>query len=248
MAQELENIMEGPQEPPPVQPIIPRSSDRQCLTWQRVAVRSSAVPPPRSGAASVVVKGRLYVFGGYGGGTGRLDDFWSFSFENGTWQEVEVLSEEKPGCRENNGVVISDSSRTIYLFGGYNGNCWLNDLWSFDIETARWTCIQENSDSRTDEPMAAVNDAPMQAGQVKGKSPSRRFGYVSVGLLLVNRIKNHHSRLLTLVFCFRFFEGRARGKVYRLRRIRWQQMVSGQVSRMNLLHSLPFSSLNDFSG
>ena len=191
MAQEVENIMEGPAQPDVQQPssaaagVIPRSSDRQCLTWQRVAVRSSAVPPPRSGAASVVVKGRLYVFGGYGGGTGRLDDFWSFSFENGTWEEVQVLSEEKPGCRENNGVVISDSSRTIYLFGGYNGNSWLNDLWSFDIETARWTCIQENSDSRADEPMAAVGDAPVEAGvsQVKGKSPSRRFGYVSVGLI-----------------------------------------------------------------
>lgn len=79
------------------------------------------VPPPRSGAASVVVQGRLYVFGGYGGGTGRLDDFWSYHFESGVWEEVPVRSPEKPGCRENNGVVISDSSRSIYLFGGYNG-------------------------------------------------------------------------------------------------------------------------------
>lgn len=38
--------------------------DRQALTWQRVALTaSSAVPPPRSGAASVVVKGHLYMFG-----------------------------------------------------------------------------------------------------------------------------------------------------------------------------------------
>ena len=75
----------------------------------------------RSGAASVVVQGKLFVFGGYGGGTGRLDDFWSFDFETGLWEEVPVLSQEKPGCRENNGVVISDSNRFIYLFGGYNG-------------------------------------------------------------------------------------------------------------------------------
>jgi hypothetical protein len=106
---------------------FPRASlnhTRQCLTWSRVATAcadSSRAPPPRSGAASVVVKGRLYVFGGYGGGTGRLDDFWSYHFETGIWEEVQVLSAEKPGCRENNGVVISDSSRSIYLFGGYNG-------------------------------------------------------------------------------------------------------------------------------
>jgi Kelch motif len=113
-------------------------STRQCLSWSRVMTSSKIlggladsriggvgavqqVPPPRSGAASVVVKGKLYVFGGYGGGTGRLDDFWSYDFDAQTWEEVQVLSAEKPGCRENNGVVISDSSRSIYLFGGYNG-------------------------------------------------------------------------------------------------------------------------------
>jgi Kelch motif len=98
---------------------IPRSpSDRQCLTWRRMPPSPNGIlPPPRSGAASVVVKGRLYVFGGYGGGTGRLDDFFSYNFETGCWEEVPVLSSEKPGPRENNGVVISDGSQCIYLFG-----------------------------------------------------------------------------------------------------------------------------------
>jgi len=36
-------------------------SDRQCLSWSRVYSKG-IVPPPRSGAASVVVKGRLYVY------------------------------------------------------------------------------------------------------------------------------------------------------------------------------------------
>ena len=39
-------------------------NDRQSLKWCRVALSpTSCVPPPRSGAASVVVKGRLYMFG-----------------------------------------------------------------------------------------------------------------------------------------------------------------------------------------
>jgi len=54
---------------------------------------------------------------GYGGGTGRLDDFYSFDFRIQTWEEVKVVGDDRPGCRENNGVVISDSSNSIYLFG-----------------------------------------------------------------------------------------------------------------------------------
>jgi len=161
------------------------TSNRQSLTWSRVTLAfTSCLPPPRSGAASVVVRGKLFMFGGYGGGTGRLDDFYSFSFDSGTWEEVEVLSNERPGCRENNGVVIGDSSR-VYLFGGYNGTSWLNDLWMFDIDTQHWTCIQESSDPQSaDETSLALGNprSPVRLGSagVRGQVPSRRFGYVSV--------------------------------------------------------------------
>jgi len=163
------------------------------LTWSRMALSPhSSIPPPRSGAASVVVKGRLYMFGGYGGGTGRLDDFYQFSFDSNTWSEVEVLSDVKPGCRENNGVVIGDASR-VYLFGGYNGNSWLNDLWMFDIDTQRWTCIQESSDEynggsgghnleQGDHSLAVAAAAGGNniVNNSNSSGPSRRFGYVSV--------------------------------------------------------------------
>ena len=61
-----------------------------------------------------------FIAQGYGGGTntGRLEDFYEFDFETSTWQEVNVIGDERPGCRENNGVVISDSKKSIYLFGG----------------------------------------------------------------------------------------------------------------------------------
>jgi N-acetylneuraminic acid mutarotase len=121
---------------------------------------------------------------GYGGGTGRLDDFYSYRFDTNEWEEVEVLSSEKPGCRENNGVVIGDSSR-VYLFGGYNGTAWLNDLWSFDIQTKRWTCIQESSGPAGDGGDAGVAGGGGGLADALGVSaeamaPSRRFGYVSV--------------------------------------------------------------------
>ena len=195
--------------------------DQECYRWSRVPYSSGdgkygindkdelCIPPPRSGAASVVLNDKLYVFGGFGGGAGRLDDFYSFDFATSSWEEIKPAGDEKPGCRENNGVVISSSSRTIILFGGYNGRRWLNDLWSFDITTKRWTCIQESSDSRRADsihetsaglgrPTAADgslsgNDAianmALTAGghnstqsrrSISGKRPCCRFGYVSV--------------------------------------------------------------------
>ena len=88
------------------------------------------------------------------------------------------MSDEKPGCRENNGVVIGDS-RKVYLFGGYNGNAWLNDLWAFDIDTKRWSCIQTSSGSLQSSADDAANSATHRDGDNEVR-PSRRFGYVSV--------------------------------------------------------------------
>jgi leucine-zipper-like transcriptional regulator 1 len=169
-------------------------SPSQCLTWSRVAVSSSVVPGARSGSASIVVRNKLYVFGGYGGGTGRLDDFYSFDFTTGAWEEVAVLSDTRPSCRENNGAILSDSSRYIYMFGGYNGSVWMNDLWKFDIETKLWTCIQETypplppADEEDDEMNAAMGDPPAVRQRVPG-TPSSRFGFIAAvhkGKLIVS--------------------------------------------------------------
>ena len=99
--------------------------ERQCYTWTKIPTLNGQVPPARSGAASVVTRhprtgvARLWVLAGYGGNVSRLDDFYYYDFATGLWEMVNVLSKEKPGPRENNGVVLSDStSQSIYLFGG----------------------------------------------------------------------------------------------------------------------------------
>eukprot|EP00903_Cladosiphon_okamuranus_P012455 g11664.t1 len=111
------------------------------------------IPGPRSGAASVVVGNKLFMFGGYGG-SGRLDDFWEFDFETRVWKEVHCQG-PSPGVRENNGVVEYKGS--LYLFGGYNGSQWLNDFHGFHIETRTWRKVEP-----------------------AGAPPVSRFGYVAV--------------------------------------------------------------------
>ena len=86
----------------------------------------------------------------------------------------------------------------------YDGQSWLNDLWKFDIDTERWTCLQEStsfSDSHGNGLHDGGNNASLESTSntfngeteisgawntdrpstfVRGCFPSRRFGYVSV--------------------------------------------------------------------
>lgn len=170
---------------------LPEERSSQSQSWSKIYMPANAcIPAPRSGAASVVVKGKLYMFGGYGGDYGRLDDFYSYDFLQNTWSEVEIIpSSPKPGRRENNGVVLGDT-QNIYLFGGYDGTKWMNDLWVFYIDLKKWECIQEsshqnNNDEQQDEADLATlrhrnPHSTRRANSNNGIRPSCRFGYVSV--------------------------------------------------------------------
>jgi len=101
----------------------------------------------------VVVKNKMYMFGGYGG-SGRLDDFFEYNFDTKYWRRVRYEG-PGPGVRENNGVV--EYGGKLYLFGGYNGTSWLNDFHEFDVESRHWRLVVPDSST----------------------VPAARFGYVS---------------------------------------------------------------------
>ncbi|GMH88921.1 hypothetical protein TL16_g11302, partial [Triparma laevis f. inornata] len=127
--------------------------------WQKCPLSiSSCLPPPRSGAASCLApNGQMYMFGGYGGSS-RLNDLYYYTFSSESWTHLPSPPPNSntpwPGVRENNGVLVSSESE-IYVFGGYNGKEWLNDLWSLSLSTHTWTLLSTSG-------------------------PSCRFGYVSV--------------------------------------------------------------------
>jgi hypothetical protein len=59
-----ESLGAGPPSNSPVATVPRMQRDRQSFLWSRVHLsHESCVPPPRSGAASVVVQGKLYMFG-----------------------------------------------------------------------------------------------------------------------------------------------------------------------------------------
>lgn len=146
---------------------------------------SSSLPPPRSGAASCLLGSTLYLFGGYGGSS-RLSSFYSCDLlpqGRGSSPEWRLLDPppgsgsatsqgpgQGPGPRENNGVILRDlASGRLYVFAGYNGSTWLNDLWEFDATSGRWT------EHEYGHPPGGGGAGPPSGPP---PAPSPRFGYV----------------------------------------------------------------------
>ncbi|XP_052743580.1 muskelin [Bicyclus anynana] len=55
--------------------------------------------------------------------------------------------ETRPGPRGGHQLVVDPSTGTLYLFGGWNGSEDLDDLWSYDTGTERWTLLCRHSEA-----------------------------------------------------------------------------------------------------
>jgi len=103
--------------------------------WSRVECKGS-IPPGRENNGAVIYKNKMYLFGGYSGFT-WLNDFHCFNFETSTWSPVPNGSRgHVPSTRF--GYVSAVDSDFFFVFGGYDGSTWLNDMYEFDYEKGSW--------------------------------------------------------------------------------------------------------------
>ncbi|XP_053672386.1 muskelin [Anopheles nili] len=54
--------------------------------------------------------------------------------------------EPRPGRRGGHQLIIDPMTSTIYLYGGWDGNEDLSDLWSYHVKANQWTLIHERSE------------------------------------------------------------------------------------------------------
>ncbi|WP_422351413.1 Kelch repeat-containing protein [Flagellimonas sp.] len=83
----------------------------------------------------ITIDETLYILGGYGyvdQEADELQDFYSYTSENGWHQEVDL-----PGELRRNAVVFSANSKIYYGLGGY-GDTFYTDLWAFDPDLEEW--------------------------------------------------------------------------------------------------------------
>ncbi|OQR80861.1 hypothetical protein THRCLA_11922 [Thraustotheca clavata] len=113
--------------------------------WTKLRV-SGALPPIRSGHASVVVNGIMYVFGGYNDGNCHYD-LYAFDLMHHHWTHIENKSNVYPDGRASHAWCASADQTKLYLFGG-SGPHWgqtnMGKLLQFTIAIQKWSIVPTN--------------------------------------------------------------------------------------------------------
>ncbi|CAA9989544.1 conserved Plasmodium protein, unknown function [Plasmodium knowlesi strain H] len=119
--------------------------------------------PRRTGAASVLYKNQIYIFGGYKSER-RLNDFYKYNIAENEWIKIESLN--GPSRRENNPAFLFKDK--MYILGGYQGNeIWLNDFYAYDFGREKWQVVNVKKESMRFAPPSLFGFA-LSVDEVKG--------------------------------------------------------------------------------
>jgi len=110
-------------------------------TWQQLS-RDEAGPSRRYGHSAIYesARDRMVISHGFTS-AGRFDDTWAFEFASNTWRNLSP-SGTRPLRRCLHHAAYDAGNSQMFLYGGCasgNGPCPLGDLWSFDLNSNRWT-------------------------------------------------------------------------------------------------------------
>lgn len=110
--------------------------DPNSHTWTNVI--TSNPPAPRAFASMVydTLSDTFILFGGEDGNNG-LNDTWIFDLKTLSWTLLNTSSAPPP--RANASMAINLANGLCLLFGGDDGNTYLNDTWIFNTSNKNWT-------------------------------------------------------------------------------------------------------------
>ena len=107
-------------------------------TWMNM--NPSSLPPGRSGHAQVYIpkRDRAIIFGG-GISGGSLSDTWAYDLNANTWMNRYPVVPSYPPARYGHGMAYDISNRKFFMFGGYTGTQYYNDLWVYNLSEGSWS-------------------------------------------------------------------------------------------------------------
>lgn len=76
-----------------------------------------------------------------------FDDYCKIQSYAPKWRDLgSSCSQTSPGLRGGHHMVLDTVSKQIFLFGGWDGVDNLSDLWSWDLDEEKWTCLCRNAE------------------------------------------------------------------------------------------------------
>ena len=75
-----------------------------------------------------------------------MNDYINAQAYRAVWTKKESDNKLKPGMRGGHQMVLDPLGETLYLFGGWDGNSDLADLWAYKIPTEEWSLICKNTE------------------------------------------------------------------------------------------------------
>eukprot|EP00923_Selenidium_pygospionis_P030185 GHVN01053638.1.p1 GENE.GHVN01053638.1~~GHVN01053638.1.p1 ORF type:complete len:680 (-),score=88.83 GHVN01053638.1:944-2938(-) len=108
--------------------------------------RLEPMPEGRSGHSAVFWGGAIWVFGGTtDDAADPLNSVIKYTIDKGTWETLDITT--PPGGRFAHGAVLLENK--LVIFGGNSGRLsFLNDLWSLNLETLKWTEFHVGGDKK----------------------------------------------------------------------------------------------------
>eukprot|EP00922_Rhytidocystis_sp_ex-Travisia-forbesii_P052418 GHVS01077748.1.p1 GENE.GHVS01077748.1~~GHVS01077748.1.p1 ORF type:complete len:505 (+),score=103.99 GHVS01077748.1:458-1972(+) len=102
---------------------------------------STTWPAGRENNGAVIWGGALYLFGGYSG-YNWLNDFHRFDFGLESWTKIETQG-NRPSTRFGYVTGVCEEEGVLFVFGGYDGIAWLNDMCEYNFTDNMWAVAQQ---------------------------------------------------------------------------------------------------------
>ena len=104
------------------------------------------IPPPRYGHSSVYAGGYVIIFGGHGPKKMIYNDLYTYDPSKFVWLVANETG-EAPQPRFNHTANVYSKfiikiDKKMYIFGGWNGTEYFNDVITFDLEKMVWSKLE----------------------------------------------------------------------------------------------------------
>ncbi|KAL6067334.1 BTB domain-containing protein [Balamuthia mandrillaris] len=130
--------------------------DADTMTWTQVEALSGTPPEGRGLHSAVLIDKKLYIFGGRSNVMGLLMNAFSdlavYDTNTMAWTKVQAKGYPPPARMGQTSTAVGLGK--FFVFGGFSGIQYLNDLYAFDVANYQWT-KEERTGGQAPEPRSS---------------------------------------------------------------------------------------------